>query len=241
MKIWELSEGAKIDLEVVWGSSSYAIPTEVARISGDHVMIPVFTYGDKEINLADNKAYRGMIFHVYYKDKANGRICWKSVHLDWQTYGGKHYYEIITGAYNCESKKSERRGDRRLKLDMNCMVSMRDQEKSFMAKLRDISQKGVAFYFNGDLRLKGERLIVEFDDSIMGKDHHVIVPCKCVRSAEEGGKYYGCEAIQMTQETVAYISLKTMEKHMQALQEKRMQEQENKRLAEELQESHGHF
>lgn len=221
MKIQELKTGTEIVLEIVWGESSYEIPSKIVLSMAGRVFIQSFTYKGNTLDLA-NPSFRGMTFNIYATHEESGmRTMWRSVGLEMREVKGKIYYEIKTNAFSAESRDCERRDASRIRIGITGVVRIPTRNQEVSAEIFDFSRDGVAFLLKEDIPLVGSMVQVFFSERVRDHLFEVKVDARCVRKKPGNPILYGCHVRVMDKEAVAYLTHKTLEIQMEAIEEQR--------------------
>lgn len=221
MKIEELPQETELVLEIVWGDSSYEIPSKIVLSMAGRVFIQAFTYKGKNLDLS-NPAFRGMAFNIYANQESSGaRLMWRSVGLEMREVKGKIYYELKTNTFRAESQESERRDASRIRVGVKGVVRISEEDREFDVEIYDFSRDGVAFLMKEDVKLVGSMITVYFQESVRDHLFEVNVNARCVRKKEGERILYGCHVRTMDNEAIAYLTQKSMEVQMEAIEAQR--------------------
>lgn len=221
MKIQELKAGTELVLEIVWGDSSYEIPSKIVLSMAGRVFLQSFTYKGATLDL-ENPTFRGMSFNIYANDGTSGqRLMWRSIGLETREVKGKIYYEIKTNAFSAESRESERRETSRVRIGVPGIVMVPELEMDVPVEIYDFSRDGIAFLTKEELRIVGSMVTVHFTEQVREHAFEVNVNAHCVRKKEGERTLYGCHIRSMDTEAIAYLTQKTMEVQMEALEAQR--------------------
>ncbi len=225
LKITELKEGTELVLEIVWGESSYEIPTKIVLSMASRVFIQSFTYKGKTLDL-NNPSFNGMVFNIYASpSEDSGRLAWKSVKLEMRTVKAKIFYEVKPNAFHMDGQECERRDAKRIRLGLPGVVRIPMENREINVEIYDFSRDGVAFTTEENLRLVGAMIDVFFVERIRSHQFELHLVARCVRK-QEGDRYlYGCHIRTMDKEATTYLSQKTMDIQMEAIEEKRRQQE----------------
>lgn len=225
LKITELKEGTELVLEIVWGESSYEIPTKIVLSMAGRVFIQSFTYKGKTLDLS-NPSFNGMVFNMYASPGEDvGRLAWKSVKLEMRTVKTKIFYEVKPNTFHLEGQECERRDAKRIRLGLPGVVRIPMENREINVEIYDLSRDGVAFITEESLRLVGAMIDVFFVESIRGYQFEIHLVARCVRKQEGDRMLYGCHIRSMDKEASTYLSQKTMDIQMEAIEEKRRKQE----------------
>lgn len=213
MKISELEVGNQVNLEIVTGTSVFEVGTRVVGLSKDgslsaHVLLQPFVYKGKMLDLGAHYV-EGTRFNLYVDDKEGERVCWRDVHVQRKIYKDNAYYAVTPQHHHSLSAPSDRRANKRLKLDIPGIVKYAGGEEQ--VTIHDISANGVAFVAALPVRLIGTKCMVKFEEEINDTRYDLNIECKCVRAVDEANGYlYGCEVTEASNSMLAYVYIKKM-------------------------------
>ena len=232
MKIQELKAGTELSLEIVWGEAHYEIPSKIVLSMAGRVFIQSFTYKGNTLDLS-NPSFRGMAFNAYASREGNGiRMMWRSIGLEMREVKGKVYYEIKTNTFSAESVDCERRDAARVKIGVPGVMRTPEDERELNVEIYDFSRDGIAFLMREDLKLIGSMVHLYFSESVRDHFFEVNVDARCVRKKEGEWMLYGCHIRTMDKEAVAYLTQKTMEVQMEAIEAQRRAAEEKEKASE---------
>lgn len=221
MKITELKTGTDIILEIVWGESSYEIPSKIVLSMAGRIFIQSFTYKGAVLDL-ENPSFRGMAFNIYANHEDSGmRMMWRSVGLETREVKGKIYYEVKTTAFSAESRDCERRDASRVKIGVPGVVRIPESSREIDVEIFDFSRDGIAFLYKEDIKLVGSMIKVYFEEEIKEHVFEVAVDARCVRKKPGDPILYGCHIKTMNKTAIAYLTQKTLEVQMEAIEAQR--------------------
>ena len=231
MKITELKEGTDLILEIVWGESSYEIPTKIVLSMAGRVFIQSFTYKGKTLDL-NNPSFRGMVFNIYANPgDGNARLSWKSVTLEMRTVRTKIFYEVKTSSFRAEGQECERRDAKRIRLGLPGVVRIPMENREINVEIYDFSRDGIAFTTEENLRLVGGMIDVYFEEKVRFRDFEIHVVARCVRKQEGERNLYGCHIRSLDNDASTYLSQKTMDIQMEAIEQKRREQESAENMA----------
>lgn len=221
MKIQELEQGTELSLEIVWGDSTYEIPSKIVLSMAGRVFVQSFTYRGKTLDLT-NPSFRGMVFNIYAPNPATGkRLVWRSVTLEMREVKEKIYYEIKTTSFRAEGQEVERRDAARIRIHLPGVVAIPDEGREINVEIYDLSREGIAFLYTQDIKLVGGLVKVYFQEQLRDHFFDVKVTARCVRK-KAGDKFlYGCHIRNLEREAAAYLNQKTLEIQMEAIEAQR--------------------
>lgn len=212
MELLDLKEGAKLILEVVWGSTKYEIPTTVAASTPDGVLIAPFTYKGKVLDF-NSRYFNNMVYNIYYINNSNTRITWRSVLINTLKMNNKNYYIVQTNNFAKFSSSGERRDHKRIPLNIKgSIIKMPDNnEVLYPVTIADISDNGISFLALPGMDIYNKKLKVYLNDFVRGEDFNLIIMCTCVRRMTQNGlELYGCKIQTPPQDLLAYVFLKQL-------------------------------
>ncbi|MBQ6441282.1 MAG: PilZ domain-containing protein [Lachnospiraceae bacterium] len=221
MKIQELEQGTELSLEIVWGESTYEIPSKIVLSMAGRVFVQSFTYKGKTLDLT-NPSFSGMVFNIYAPNPKTGkRLVWRSVTLEMREVKEKIYYEIKTSTFRAEGQEVERRDAFRIKINLPGAVVIPDEGREIDVIIYDFSREGIAFTYPKDLKLVGGLVKVYFQEQLRDHFFEIKVTARCVRK-KAGDRYlYGCHIRTLEREAAIYLNQKTLEMQMEAIDAQR--------------------
>lgn len=227
MKIQELEQGTELSLEIVWGESTYEIPSKIVLSMAGRVFVQSFTYKGKTLDLT-NPSFGGMVFNIYAPNPKTGkRLVWRSVTLEMREVKEKIYYEIKTSTFGAEGKEVERRDAARIKINLPGVVTIPDEGRQIDVEIYDLSREGIAFRYAKDIKLVGGLVKIYFQEQLRDHFFEVKVTARCVRKKVDDLILYGCHIRNMEREAATYLNQKTLELQMEAIEAQRRQAANN--------------
>ena len=221
MKIQELEQGTELSLEIVWGDSTYEIPSKIVLSMAGRVFVQSFTYKGKTLDLT-NPSFSGMVFNIYAPHPKTGkRLVWRSVALEMREVKEKIYYEIKTSTFRAEGQEVERRDASRIKINLPGVVVIPDEGREIDVEIYDLSREGVAFKYAKDIKLVGGLVKIYFQEQLRDHFFEVRITARCVRKKEGDRFLYGCHVRNMEREAATYLNQKMLEMQMEAIDAQR--------------------
>lgn len=226
MKITELKEGTELVLEIVWGDSSYEIPSKIVLSMAGRVFIQSFTYKGATLDL-NHPSFRGMVFNIYaHPDSSGARLVWRSVSLEMRVVRAKVFYEVKASGFCADGQECERRDAQRIRIGIPGVLRIPTENREINVEIYDFSRDGVAFLSKENMKLIGALVEVFFEETVRNHPFEVHVTARCVRKKEDERILYGCHIRAMDHDALAYLTQKSMDVQMEAIERKR-REQEN--------------
>lgn len=225
MKVTELKEGTELTLEIIWGETSYEIPTKIVLSMAGRVFIQSFSYKGQTLDLS-NPSFRGMAFNIYAKPEEDGvRLVWRSVTLEMRTVKAKIFYEVKTSTFCADGQECERRDAKRIRIGVPGVVRIPHENREVDVEIYDFSHDGLAFFLDEDIKLIGSMLEIYFEETVRNHPFAVRLDARCVRKQKGEQILYGCQVRVLDKEATAYLTQKTMDVQMEAIEKKRREQE----------------
>lgn len=207
MVLQDLIPGEKVSLAVIWGDSTYEIPTTVVAIHADGILISPFVYKGVLLDLGAHQ-YKDMRFSLNVIDKVNdSRFTWRSINLETIVYKNKKFYLVKTNNFAKLGSPSDRRDHKRMILDIPGTAIIDKQQ--IAVSVHDLSDNGVSFVVSSREAIAGRNLKVAFKDCARGEEFEMVMDCECVRKTIMGDQeLWGCKLRKTSNDMLAYVFMK---------------------------------
>lgn len=203
MRIEELPNGGKVELEVKCGGQIMSFPSIIQKTLDNSILISAIKVEEKTIGFSDP-------CHINFLYKEGGNIFfWENVTVKLVKYDEVIYHQVELDG---EGKPYNRREAFRLYIgeDMPLYINTADGPKAITVLVKDISELGVAFITKEDLevertfqlKLRDANALLIMDGIIIRKD---FLP-------NLNSYIYGCKFYKHNNRICKYIAKKQCEK-----------------------------
>lgn len=213
MYISDLQEGTPVTLEIVKGERPISIGTSVIGVTYDlqhepHVLLKPFVYQGNVIDLG-GKSFEKDTFNLYANDTDGSRICWAEAKVETKKHRDELCYSVWVLKHRRMAVQSERRDHERYTLKISGTATEKVTNIQHNVVVNDISDNGISFICEEELKVLNAPLIVSFSEVVKDKTYNLLLDCKCVRIKQrEDGFLYGCSVTSVTNQMLAYVYLK---------------------------------
>ncbi|MGN0318186.1 MAG: PilZ domain-containing protein [Lachnospira sp.] len=216
MLLTDLKAGSAISFVINVGDSQYEFPSNVAVVYPDSILIPCFVINGSVVDFGD-KRYGKMSFTIYYADNKSGqRLAFRGVSLETvnphNNQADTPYYKVKSSGFAALAKVSERRGNRRVIVDLSGSITVENSGRSLNVTIHDISSSGISFYCNESLNFSSNICYIFLRDTINSHEFDLRIKSKIVRFLDNDGTYlYGCSVAENNKDYYSYVCLKQSE------------------------------
>lgn len=193
MKLLDLTVSQKVVVQIILGEKKLEFASKVLDKSLVGIYISPYVHQDKVLEFNINHQ-SGIACNLFVDDpETHKRISWKNVDISTKNSNGNKAYYITTTGYNSFSRNDEKRVDVRIVIQKPGKLYNPELDETTNILIHDISDTGISFYASQSTVMPLNHIIIQFSDTVDGKEFSVKLECSIVRSLKKTGMvFYGC-------------------------------------------------
>lgn len=228
MFLHDIVVGDEVRLEIIINDQPYLIPMRAVDVKPCKVWIEAFQFDGQIIDLSERK-FSHLKYNLHGYDKAKMPYCWDNMDLSLDKSNNRSCYLISCSSFKSEGRPENKRMHDRVRVSTPAELQWRKENFNVPVMLYDLSDKGVAFLANEEVKIVDERIILEIRETIQDRSYWIKMECLCVRIMPKDGRFlYGCKFQILDQKLKDYIFAKQMQVRAEEMTEIRRKEEEER-------------